>query len=300
MKNLDHRQIIGWTAVVISIVVTCFWAYWGIIENFHEGWYFDSWLSNLGLMLLQYLSPMLLFISVTVISVVWPRIGGGLHLALALFAVWFFHGLTNPITLVLIVPLLGMGLLYWFGRPRPQKLAVALVIGLPLLTLILSGIVPALRVSQRVDDGSLQARLVQGSGVALIWAPEGPGWPRSGTNWAEAQLACASLSEDGLTRTSERQNIWRLPAVDEAVRAQARHGRNSGGTWDAESGQADYQTTPDKESPLWNTHSQVIYWWTSTEVDDDHAYIIVYDGKVWSRTKELSAAYLGYRCVKNP
>jgi hypothetical protein len=41
---------------------------------------------------------------------------------------------------------------------------------------------------------------------------------------------------------------------------------------------ATYKTTPDKESPMWNVHSQVIYWWTATDVDEEHAYIIVYVG----------------------
>jgi hypothetical protein len=39
MKHVDKRQIAGWIAVSLSIVITCFWAFWGIIENFHEGWY---------------------------------------------------------------------------------------------------------------------------------------------------------------------------------------------------------------------------------------------------------------------
>ena len=50
MKNLDKRQLAGWIAVGISTVITCFWVFWGIIENFHEGWYYESWLSNVGLM----------------------------------------------------------------------------------------------------------------------------------------------------------------------------------------------------------------------------------------------------------
>ena len=69
---------------------------------------------------------------------------------------------------------------------------------------------------------------------------------------------------------------------------------------DTEIAEATYETPPDKESPLWNTHSQVIYWWTATEVDEGQAYIIVYDGKVWSREKQLSLGYLGFRCVKQP
>ena len=189
-------------------------------------------------------------------------------------------------------------LLVWSSQPR--RLAGSLVVGLPLLTLIISGIGPIRRVSQRIDDGNLQARQVLGIGVNLIWAPDGPGWPRVGTNWQEAKRVCQYLSEDGLTLTPVPQNIWRLPTADEAVRSMARHGENSGGVWNAEKGQATYEITPDKESPLWNIHSQVIYWWTATDVDDKRAYIIVYDGKVWPRSKQFGPDYLGFRCVKLP
>lgn len=65
-----------------------------------------------------------------------------------------------------------------------------------------------------------------------------------------------------------------------------------------ETGEASYQLTPDKESPLWNIHAQVIYWWTTTKIDDERAYIIAYDGKVWPRDKQISLVYLGFRCVR--
>jgi hypothetical protein len=177
-------------------------------------------------------------------------------------------------------------------------LALTLVVGLPVLTLIIAGTAPAIRVSQRVDDGNLQARAVRGNGVTLTWAPAGPGWPRAGRDWYAARQACQHLSVDGLTLADASQYVWRLPKVDEAVRSMARHGRNSGGIWDAERATATYATSPDKESPLWNIHSQVIYWWTATEVDEEQAYIIAYDGRVWPRSKESGLGYLGYRCVK--
>ena len=300
MKQLDKRQSTGWIAVGLSTVITCFWAFWGIIENFHEGWYYESLLSNLGLMFVQYLSPMLIFMGVTPISIYWSRFGAGLHGILALVIAWFFGALTNTVTIVLMVPLMGLGALYWFGRPQPRKVAASLAIGLSLLTLTVSGIGPVLRVSQRLDDGNLQARLVHGNGADLVWAPDGPGWPRTGADWYEAQQVCTYLSEDGLTLAPEPQHIWRLPAVDEAVRSMARHGQNSGGVWDAETAKSTYETTPDKESPLWNRYSQVIYWWTATEADENHAYIMVYDGEVWPRSKQISPAYLGFRCVKPP
>ena len=298
MNGIDKRKVVGWIAVAFSIVITCVWAFWGIIENFHEGWYYESLLSNAGLMFVQYLSPMLIFMGVALISISWPRFGGLLHAIVALLAVWFFQAFSNAATFVIIMPLIGIGVLYWFGRPQPRKVAVSLAIGLPILTLILSGIEPVIRVSQRVHDGNLQARLVQGNGVNLTWAPDGPGWPRSGENWFEAQQICQHLSKGGRILAPAPQHIWRLPTVDEAVRSMARHGQNSGGVWDVETAKAAYITTPDKESPLWNVHSQVIYWWTVTEVDEEHAYIIVYDGKVWPRIKQFSPAYLGFRCVK--
>jgi len=298
MKQLNKRRFTGWIAMAFSILITCVWAFWGIIENFHEGWYYESFLSNVGLMFVQYLSPMLIFWVVTLISIAWPRFGGILHVIFALLAAWFFQAFTNAAVFLLITPLVGIGVLYWFGRPQPRKLAFSLAIGLPLLTLFLSGMEPVFRVSQRIDDDNLQSRMVNGNGINLTWAPDGPGWPRSGSNWFEAQLVCQHLDEDGLTLAPGPERIWRLPTVEEAVRSMARHGQNSGGVWDPEMAKATYATTPDKESPLWNLHSQVIYWWTATETDEERAYIIVYDGKVWPRAKHFSPDYLGFRCVR--
>jgi hypothetical protein len=300
MRHFDKQQIAGWIAVGLSTLITCFWAFWGIIENFHEGWYNESLILNLGLMFVQYLSPLLIFLIVTLIAIYWPRIGSGLHVVFAVLAAGFFQAFSNAAIFLLILPLIGIGALYWIGRPQPRKVAISLVVGLPLLTLIISGINPALRVSQRFDDGNFQARLVHGNDVELIWAPDGPGWPRTGANWYEAQEACQYLGEDGLTLSIDAQDIWRLPTVDEGVRSMARRGQNSGGVWEEEIAEAAYHTSPDKESPLWNVHSQVIYWWTATEVDAEQAYIIVYDGKVWSRAKLFGPAYLGYRCVRKP
>ena len=78
----------------------------------------------------------------------------------------------------------------------------------------------------------------------------------------------------------------------------SRHGVNSGGSWNEQTKMTTYQTRPDKDSPLWNVHSQIIYWWTATEINDEQAYMIVYDGKVWPRRKRFAPDYLGYRCVK--
>jgi hypothetical protein len=166
------------------------------------------------------------------------------------------------------------------------------------LTLLVGGVEPVVRVAGRVNDNNVEARLVEGNGVRLVWAPEGAGWPRKGVPWHDAVTRCRHLSEDGRTLAEVPKNIWRLPTVEEAVGSMSRHGVNSRGTWDAQTRTPSYQTRPDKESPLWNSHSQVIYWWTATEINDEQAYIIVYDGKVWPRRKRFAPDYLAYRCVK--
>jgi hypothetical protein len=78
----------------------------------------------------------------------------------------------------------------------------------------------------------------------------------------------------------------------------ARHGKNAGGVWDAAKSVATYQIKPDKETPLWNPHSQVIYWWTATEIDVDRAYMIAYNGGVFPRAKRLAPTYFTFRCVR--
>lgn len=282
----------------MSTSIAGFWAFWGVIENFHEGWFDESLLFNLGLMFGQYLSPMIIFVLLTRLAIAFPRVGGAAHALIGLLLSLFLFDLEDRgARLLVIAPMLLLGTLYWYGRPQPRRRAYWLAAGLPLLMLVVCGVEPVVRVAGRVDDGDLQARLVEGNGVRLVWAPDGLGWPREGVSWDEAVRRCRHLTEDGRALADAPQNIWRLPTVDEAVRSMSRHGVNSGGVWDAHTKTATYRVCPDKESPLWNVHSQVIYWWTATEVDDETAYMIVYDGKVWPRRKRFAPASLGCRCV---
>ncbi|MEZ4621514.1 MAG: hypothetical protein R2867_39265 [Caldilineaceae bacterium] len=158
MKTISRRNIAGWIAVTLSIAITCFWAFWGITENFHEGWFYASLWSNVGLMVAQYLSPMLIFMGAALIAIQWPRLGASLHALGALVAFWFFGSASNAGMLFIITPLLLFAVLYWVGRPQPRQLATSLVIGLPLLTFIGAGVEPVMRVAQRVNDGNLGAR----------------------------------------------------------------------------------------------------------------------------------------------
>jgi len=294
-----NNKIKNWIPIGISTLLTCFWAFWGIIENFHEGWYFPTLIENIGLMIIQYLSPMLIFMTLTVIAIYYQKAGAVLHAVLAFFSIWFFRG-GNPSTIILVASMfLATGILYWFSNFPHKRIAIRIVLGLPLMTLFIAGISPIVRVSQRIDDVNLQAHSVYGNNVMLTWAPIGPGWPREGDDWYESKHACQYLCEDGSSLQISPQNIWRLPTVDEAVHSMMTHGNNSGGVWNSEEMKATYTTRPDKEAPLWNIHSPVIYWWTSSEIDEKNAWMIEYDGQVWSREKTNSQTYLGFRCVRD-
>lgn len=288
---IKFRSGIGWLAYGLSLLATCFWAFWGILENFHEGWYFPDLGRNLQLMMIQYLSPMFLFGGLTLISIRFPRVGAGCFLLVGAFLMFKLSNYILPI------PMLLLALLYFFGSPDNKKWKYRLLGMLPLLTLLILGTEPAWRVSGRLNDGNWAARRISGNGVDLIWAPRGPGWPDQGVNWYTADSICRYLEEDGTSLADQAQNIWRLPTVEEAVRSMHRGGENSQGYLDAQ-GAPVYVRNPDKETPLWNPHTPIIYWWTQTETSDQLAYIIVYDGKIWERTKGFRANYLGFRAVK--
>lgn len=302
------KNILGWLAVSFSLVISCLWAFWGILENFHEGWHSASLEGNL-VGTLAYLAPMFISVGIALLAIRSPIGGGIVYIGIGIIfsgiilATWnpVKEGLGTalswfPVTALLVI----VGILYFFGRPKPKKLAYALAAGLPFVVVIIFGIKPAIRVAGRVDDGYRGARLIEGNGVRLVWAPAGPGWPRQGAGWEEAKSICRFLAEDGKSLASTPQEIWRLPTVEEAVRSMCRHGRNCGGKWNSETGRAKYKMKPDKESPLWDTTSQIIYWWTSTEKDEHTVYSIVYTGSVWEIDKGWRIGSRGFRAVKEP
>ena len=299
MGHLSKLPDAGWVAVALSTLIACFWTVWGTIENFHEGWFHESFLANVGLMFIQYLSPMIIFLSLTLLAIRFPRIGATAYALVGITLALILFGWEDRVAMQLIIlPMLLLGILYWYGRPQPRRRAYWMAVGLPVLTLVICGVEPVVRIAGRVNDNNLEARVVEGNGVNLVWAPGGDGWPRKGVTWFEAVGHCQHLSGDGRTLAEVPQNVWRLPTVEEAVRSMSRHGINSGGVWNENAKAATYTTRPDKESPLWDVHSQVIYWWTATEINDEQAYMIVYDGKVWPRRKRFAPDYLAYRCVK--
>ena len=298
MSSDRWRVWLGWTAVGLSVLAMSFWAFWGAAEAFHEGWYSRSLLANVELTLAQYLAPSLVLLLPVAVGLRWPRAALPLFAGLGIAAALFFR---KGAGVVLIgIPLVVLGVLFYFGRPSPKKWAWRAVLILPGLTAVCTGAVPGYRAMTRWDDGNYGARLIEGNGVRLVWAPEGPGWRDGYGSWQDGTRTCSHLTADGRALSSGVVGVWRLPTIDEAVRSMVRRGENAGGVWDNQRKSAEYRVWPDKESPLWRRYSRVIYWWTSTEDGSGRAYRIAYNGFVAPFEKKGWGDYWAFRCVCSP
>ena len=296
------KRVCGWTGVAISVLLAGIWAYWGAYENFHEGWYAETLAENLMMFLFQYLIFTLIFILLALTAIRWKKAGLIVHILVGVFCIWFFSKAAfSVLGLLIIIPFIIIALLYYFGEPEPKKWAYVAIILVPLIIILGISIPQGIKVSQRIDSNDLGLQEIEGNGVTLAWAPRGPGWPDAGVSWYEAQQICSHLSEDGSVVMEEAQNIWRLPTVDEAVRSMMLHGENSEGVWSESEKIAYYNKTPDKESPLWDVHSKVIYYWTQDTSDSngEQAYIIVYHGGIYDKDKSGAQNYLSFRAVKD-
>ncbi|MBN8694607.1 MAG: hypothetical protein J0L69_15540 [Bacteroidetes bacterium] len=197
-----------------------------------------------------------------------------------------------------------IGVLFLLGSNGGKNWNRSILLAPPLLATLIFGFEPALRVSKRVNDGFKGATEVKGNNVNLIWAPAGPGWPQTSsdlnyTSWNDVNKICAHLSEDGLKLEDTVVGVWRLPSIEEVVASLTRNGNNAGGEWNKITKETNYKIKPDKESPLWNSYSPIIYWWTSTEVDSNSVYRIVYNGTFQKINKKLKMGSLGFRAVKD-
>ena len=201
---------------------------------------------------------------------------------------------------------IGFGLLLALGAGRllqgllhgVDAVEPVVLIAAPILTAIVAGAYPGWRAMTRPDAVDHSMRRIAGRGISLVWAPMGPGWGNS-SSWYDATDSCARLTAGGTELAATAQGVWRLPTADEATRTMAYRGRNADGHWDAAAGRATYRTPPDKEAPLWDPFSPVIYFWTSDTRGPDRAYFISYRGGVAARPRTTHALYHGYRCVRD-
>ncbi|MFC1987087.1 hypothetical protein ACFLVH_00845 [Chloroflexota bacterium] len=343
--NELKQRIPGYIAVGLLVTLTTIWIYWGVGEAYFEGWW-GAWYNRV-----IYLIPAAVLLALTLVGIRLPRkggwtiviVGGSIFVGWLVISEFTFVNLLKASLLGGLAALVGVLFLLearyqqrlhsegskpsrkWPLRNLPYLLAV----GLPLLVTIAFSVYWVPILIGRVDDGDLSARLIEGNGVALVWAPAGPGWCEHYYSWNDIAfygvppvgfgekpgyedidatiedmnttgLPCY-LSEDGLTIMNEPQYIWRMPTVDEIVRSLVRHGENAGCTWDGKSTQANCQVLPDKDTPLWAPDWSPIYYWAADEYDEHQAYFVSYNGKgINHQPKSWGNQRHGYRFVREP
>lgn len=294
--NKKIKKLLGGITYILILLIIIIWTYWGINEAFHEGWYHVSLLENLSLTFIQYLSIPIIFLSFSLIAIYYKKMGSVLFITLGIFAMFFFD--SNAGRFLILTPLLLFALGFYFGEFKHKKIITISFIFVFFLIVLSLGIPQLIRVENRFNDNNFRLRIIEGNGITLVWAPQGIGFPLEGTDWQTAKDNCARLNEQGTALKDSEINIWRLPTRDEIVRSMTRKNNNAVGSID-NSGIAQYKIKPDKETPLWNPHSKVIYYWTNESKSEKQAFLVAYNGYILERSKSSGANYQGYRCVKN-
>ncbi len=83
MKRI-RSKVPGNIAFILMLLISSLWTFWGVSEMFHEGWYRPfEWIF--------FLIPSLISISLTVVSSLFPKIGGSfIILSGMIFSVFVF------------------------------------------------------------------------------------------------------------------------------------------------------------------------------------------------------------------
>jgi len=281
--KLDRRSLArlpGWAASILMIFFSAVWTYWGVAEMYHEGWW-GAWYNRL-----PYLVPIVVTLGPTLLAFRWPIVGGITIAAIGVFALFFFD---NDVAFIgLAIALLGGAFVVdgfvkrragpqdrpdtvpWWRRQWRYRLAL----GIPAIIAVIASAVMLPVVLTRVDDGDRGMRTIEGNGLTLVWAPEGPGWnwqqswggypswqdialyglppvgtddkPGYGRQEGSGEIVfatgedmaqtnlCRYLSADGTALRDEVQDIWRMPTTGEVVRSLGRHGKSAGCVWEDE------------------------------------------------------------------
>jgi hypothetical protein len=188
----------GYAATALVILVTGLWTLWSVAELYYEGWW-GPWDKRV-----PYLVPALCCLALSLLAITWPRVGGWLLVGIGgAFTLWWWGmraraGVLTPRIVLGTFPVSGLlvvtGVLFLVeGRYRrrlrsqgwtPDKrrlhryLRQLLAVGVPVLVALAVSAYWAPVLLTRDDDGHRGARLIEGNGLTLVWAPAGPGWSR--------------------------------------------------------------------------------------------------------------------------
>lgn len=212
-----RSRLPGWIGTGLLILTSSLWTFWGMAEMYYEG---------CGMPFpkpLAYLVPAAICLTVTVIALTWPRVGGWVLIAGGgLFTAWWWtmairragaslEGLLSMVPVSALVVVTGVLFLFearhqrrrqaagwtppanWFRR----NLRYLLALGIPLVVVAAVSVTYLPILVARQDSGYRGASSIEGNGVTLVWAPAGPGWGWGGST-AEENLSWSEIARYGL------------------------------------------------------------------------------------------------------
>ncbi len=132
-------NLVGWIGVLLVTMAASCWAFWGVLEAFHEGWCRPFLWMRL-LQLAAYLAPATLLCLMAALGIRWPRLGAVVFVlvGVTLAGLMFVDGAKFALEVTLCLTGLPMlvGLLFFLGRPRPKAAAYAVALGIPFIILL--------------------------------------------------------------------------------------------------------------------------------------------------------------------
>ncbi len=187
----------GTVAYLFLLAATLLWAYWGVGESFHEGWYLPY------THIIFYFIPFLILLGTMVLSIYLPLAGGILITAVGILYILFTairsgqrHGNLSTsfwaVSAVIVIP----GLLFIFDyilkkrqKYRESRMTIfknrwklLVVIGLSLILIVGVGIPLLVRNLGRLPLKSYDEVTIESNGTVIIMAGDGPGWYYSNEN----------------------------------------------------------------------------------------------------------------------
>ncbi|HRU51490.1 MAG TPA: hypothetical protein P5543_04795 [Planctomycetota bacterium] len=305
------RHIFGLLAILLATGLSCFWAFWGGIENLHEGWTNHNIIWNIIGAFIRYIPWMILAISLSVVALYYKFLGGLIYIVLGGYfilrctAICMNQIQKFPVEYFVILSILPfIGFCFLFGKLPNKRFSYVVLIGLPLATFAFVSSHPMERVIHRMaleKQADSEIYVQEINGKRLIWSPRitTAGILKKGCSWSVANRICAHLSKNGRNIESVEQNFWRLPTKEEVVACLTRNGKNCNGRI-GKTGKALYDVMPDKEYPIWDPYNTIIELWTSSkdEKNKNLVYSVFYYGEVYTRSIDEWDETVGFRAVR--
>lgn len=313
------RYLLGWSALLLATLFSCFWAFWGCVESFHEGFTFNSIFWNLFALLIRYLPYAIIAIILNLVAIRNKWIGGLLYLSMGIFILYWFIMYQEKavdqywieyIILLSFFPFIGFSLLVGKIPQKAQgkQFFNIIAIGLPVFVFMFVAVEPVQRLIYRfstpINVGIYEVKYDENT--TIQWAPMGEGWSTFGKDdWKEAYDICKELDitgkkkDENYSNPNYRGNGWRLPTPEEVIFSFPK----------TKTIKKTYKTDPkgnepyyDKIAPLWYPYSPIIQLWCQYSNEqknrDSLAPTVFYTGEIISQYKNNYNDSIGFRAVR--